>query len=118
MTEDNGWNPSTLYWATPVGVSFRMAQEWQEEPSSCHRRLVSTYYMIGMEVVPRKGYKENSYVTVGLIGQWNSAKNSEIEPLPHGGSTESQGEETSFRGTAESLMISGREGFPKHHTKR
>lgn len=97
MAEDNGWDPSTLHWATPVGVSFRMAQEQQGEPYPCHRRLVSTYYMIGMEVVPRKGYKENCYVTVGLIGQWNSTKNSEIEPLPQGGSTESQGEENQFQ---------------------
>lgn len=61
----------------------------------------------------QKRLQENCYVTVGLIGQWNSMKNSEIEPLPHGGRTESQGEETSFRGTAESLIL-GMEGFPKH----
>lgn len=72
--------------------------------------------MIGLEVVPRKGFKENYYVTVGLTGQWNSMKNSEIELLPHGGSTESQGEENQFQMNYR-VSISARERFPRHHTK-
>lgn len=53
--------------------------------------------MIDLEVVPRTGCRENYYVTVGLLGQWNSMKNSEIELLAQGGSPESQGEEIQFR---------------------
>lgn len=53
--------------------------------------------MIDLEVVPGKDCRENYYVTVGLLGQWNSMKNSEIELLAHEGSPESQGEENQFQ---------------------
>lgn len=68
--------------------------------------------MIDLEVVPRKGCRENYYVTVGLLGQWNSMKNSEIELLAHEGSPESQGEENQFQANCRVSQSQGGRGFP------